>query len=299
MSNGNVNRADVTANLKDVYGNIVNDHVQLTFYNKNVQSLSQTFDVDFDGVTAATLPGVPAFPTGLAEVFIKPTKYRYKSIFINVVGGEDNSIKEDFFVDPSQARPTLIDFQDIQDKTYAGDLMRILQDSQIGQAQWSGLSPRNRATIFNLSAKMLRETTSAGQRLIELVNTIDQTWLDEQHRERIYTRVDNSLPGSLLNYPEKFEPVSGVLHHFPPSGWTPIDGPNSFKTRDAAGNIQFTFARNGDGQVMADIDLDDHKGVQHAADVLKHKITGKDTDPYDIHEILIYFQHLDPGYRLL
>ena len=50
---------------------------------------------------------------------------------------------------------------------------------------------------------------------------------------------------------------------------------------------------------MADIDLDDHKGIQHAADVLKHKITGKDTDPYDIHEILIYFQHLDPGYRLL
>jgi hypothetical protein len=50
---------------------------------------------------------------------------------------------------------------------------------------------------------------------------------------------------------------------------------------------------------MADIDLDDHKGLQHAADVLKHKITGKDTDPYDIHEILVYFQHLDVGYRLL
>ncbi len=299
MSNGNVNRADVTANLKDVYGEIVSNHVKLTFYNKNVQSLSQAFDVDFDGVNAATLPGVPAFPTGLAEVFIKPTKYRYKSVFINVVGGEDNSIKEDFFVDPSQAKPTLIDFQDIQDKAYAGDLLRILQDSQIGQAQWAGLNPRNRATIFNLSAKVFRETTGADQRLIELVNTIDQTWLDEQHRERIYALVDSALPNSLLSYPDKFEQVSGVLHHFPPGGWAPINGPDSFKTRDAAGNIQFTFARNGDGQVMADVDLDDHKGIQHAADVLKHKITGKDTDPYDIHEILIYFQRLDPGYRLL
>src|SRR5437762_11791612 len=181
MSDGNVNRADVTANLKDVYGEIVSNHVNLTCYSKNIQCLCQAFDVDFDGVNAATLPGVPAFPTGLAEVFIKPTKYRYKSVFINVVGGEDNSIKEDFFVDPSQAKPTLIDFQDIQDKAYAGVLLRILQDSQIGQAQWAGLNPRNRATIFNLSAKMFRETTGAGQRLIELVNTIDQTWLDEQH----------------------------------------------------------------------------------------------------------------------
>jgi len=297
--NGNINRADVTASLKDVYGKIVSDHVQLTFYNKNVQSLSQQFDVDFDGAHAATLPDVPAFPTGLAEVFIKPVKYRYKSIFINVVGGEDNSIKEDFFVDPSQATPVLIDFQDIPNKAYAADLMRILQDSNIDSARWSGLSMRNRATIFNLSAKMLRETTRTGQPLIALVTTIDHTWLDEQHRERVYALVEDTLLASLLNYPEHFEPVSGVLHHFPPGGWTPIEGSNSFKTRDAAGNIQFTFARNGEGQVMADIDLDDHKGLQHAADVLKHKITGKDTDPYDMHEILVYFQNLNPGYRLL
>jgi hypothetical protein len=295
--NGNINRADVTANLKDVYGLIIADHVQLTFYNKNVQSLSLQFDADFNG-QPVVLPGVPAFPTGLAEVFIKPTKYRYKSIFINVVGGEDNSIKEDFFVDPSKATPRLIDYGDIPGKAYGGDLMRILQDSSIDSGRWSALDMRNRATIFNLSAKMQRETTQTTQPLIELVKTIDQTLLDRQHRERIYAMVQESLLQSLLNSPERFEPVPGVLHHFPP-GWTPINAPNSFKTRDAAGNIQFTFARNGDGRLLADIDLDDHKGIQHAADVLKHKITGKDTDPYDIHEILLYFQHLDPGYPLL
>jgi hypothetical protein len=295
--NGNINRADVTARLKDVNGELIRDQVQLTFYNKNVQSLSQRFDVHFDGANAATMPGVPAFPTGLAEVFIKPTKYRYKSVFINVVGGEDNSIKEDFFVDPSEASPTLIEFQDIPSKAYAADLVRILQDSHIGAAQWSALGLRNRATIFNLSAKMHRETIRTGQPLIELVNTIDPIRLDDQHRERIFALVKDTLLASLQNFPQHFEPVSGVLHHFPP-GWVPVAEPNSFKTRDAAGNIQFTFARNQDGQVMADIDLDDHKGLQHAADVLKHKITGKDTDPYDIHEILVYFQHLDPGYRL-
>ena len=78
--NGNVNQADVTAILKNVYGWIVEDQVELTFYNKNVQSLSQNFEVNCDGNSPAILNEVPAFPTGLAEVFIKPTRHRYKSI---------------------------------------------------------------------------------------------------------------------------------------------------------------------------------------------------------------------------
>lgn len=59
-----------------------------------------------------------------------------------------------------------------------------------------------------------------------------------------------------------------------------------------------TFAQSNSNALLADIDLDDHKGIKHAADVLKHKITGKNTDPYDLHQILIYFQGLDPDYRL-
>jgi hypothetical protein len=72
----------------------------------------------------------------------------------------------------------------------------------------------------------------------------------------------------------------------------------SFKTRDTAGNLQLTFARHPDGRMMADIDLDDHQGIAHAADVLRHKISGKDTHPYDIHNILVLFQNCDPGYSL-
>lgn len=49
---------------------------------------------------------------------------------------------------------------------------------------------------------------------------------------------------------------------------------------------------------MADIDIDDHQGIAHAADVLKHKITGQDTHPFDIHQILIFFQGVDPGYEI-
>src|ERR1043165_7776870 len=155
----NVNRADVLVNLRDVFGHTITDEVEITFFNQKVQSLNQKFTAQFNGAPV-TLQGVAAFPLGLAQVFIKPTRYRSKSIFINVMPGEQNPINEDFFVDPDFAQPRSIAFQDLAGKTYGGRLLQILQDSGIDEAGWNSIDPRNRATILNLSAKMLKETTS-------------------------------------------------------------------------------------------------------------------------------------------
>ena len=294
-----VNRANVTANLRNVKRNTIEDKVQLIFRNQRADSLSQRFDdIDFPG-SPRVLPGVPSFPMGLAQVFINPTRYRFKSIFINVVGGEQNLIDEDFFVDPDQATPKGLDFNNLAGKSYGARLLEILAASPINEADWNALDKRNRATVLNLSAKMVRETTKDGKQLIDQVTGILPGLLDNQHRERIYAPVDKDLLAKLLDFPTKFKSVNGGLHHFP-EGFLPVSGVNSFKTGDKAGNIQLTFATNADGtNFLADIDLDDHDGIEHAADVLKHKITGKETDPYDIHEILIFFQQLDPEYNLV
>lgn len=292
----NINRADVTINLKDVHGQTITDEVEVTFYNQKVQSFNQRFNVKFKG-TAAVLPGVPAFPNGLAEVFIKPKRYRYKSIFINVIGGQKNSINEDLFVDPDKARPKLMDFDDLKAKVYGADLLRILDNSGIKKAAWNELDKRNRATVLNLSAKMFHDKLKNGDSLIGNVEIIVQKLLDKNHRERIYATVNGNFLGALRKFPEQFRSVSGSLHKFF-DDWTPVSQQNSFKSRNNAGNIQFTFATNPSGESLADIDLDDHTGIKHAADVLKHKITGANTNPYDLHQILIYFQGIDPGYRL-
>lgn len=293
----NINRADVTVNLKDVYGQPITDEVEITFYNQKVQSLNQRFTVKFKG-TPAVLPGVPSFPTGLAEVFIKPKRYRYKSRFINVVGGEKNSINEDLFVDPNHARPTLMDFDDLKAKLYGTELLRILEKSGIKKAAWNDLNKLNRATIMNLSAKMFHDTLKNGDSLITNVESMVAKLLDKDHRERIYAVVNNNLLGALRKFPERYRGVSGSLHKFF-DDWIAVSQQNSFKSRNNAGNIQFTFATNAAGGSLADIDLDDHTGIKHAADVLKHKITSANTNPYDIHQILVYFQGIDPGYRLL
>ncbi|HEU4870422.1 MAG TPA: hypothetical protein VFT08_06200 [Pyrinomonadaceae bacterium] len=292
-----VNRADVTVNLRDVYGQTITDEVEITFYNQKVQSLNLRFEVKFKG-TPAVLPGVPAFPTGLAEVFIKPKRYRYKSIFMNVVGGEKNAINEDVFVDPDKARPMLMDFDDLKSKLYGTDLLRVLEKSGIKKAKWDALDKRNRATVLNLSAKMFNDKLKNGDALITSVDSIVEKMLDKDHRERIYAVINGDLLAALRKFPERFRSVSGSLHKFF-DDWVPVSQQNSFKSRNDAGNIQFTFATNPAGGSLADIDLDDHTGIAHAADVLRHKITGANTNPYDLHQILIYFQGIDPGYKLL
>jgi len=297
----NVNRADVLVSLRDVFGQPLVDEVEIVFKNLNASHLSQRFTVKMKGEAEPfTLPGVPAFPTGRAEVIIIPKKYRLKTLSMTVFTGtpNPNHISEVFLLNPDKARPTLMDFQDLPAKPYGDELLRILAESKINKAAWDGLDKRNRATILNLSAKMLRETTKNGQPVIKQVKTIDKKLLDKKNRARIYSNTSDGLLDALRKFPERFRSVSGVLHNFPP-GLTSVSQDNSFKSRDEAGNIQLTFATDAAGAFFADIDLDDHSGVEHAFDVLKHRLSGDDTDPYNIHQILAFFQGLDPGYRLL
>lgn len=293
----NVNREDVTVDLRDVYGQTIHDRVRIRFYNQTAHSLSQEFQVNFNGAPKQ-LPGVPASPAGLAHVYIEPTKYRYKTIVKNVLSGKPNSIDEDFFVDPSRARPSGIDYADIKSKSFGSELLEILKATKIREQEWNDFDKRIRATIMNLCAKMKREKTANGMNILEQIGSIDRTWLDTKHRERIYAYTSNQLLRNIRKGASVFRAVSGGMHHFP-EGWEMVNTPESFKTNDKAGNMQLTFAKNTKEESLVDIDIDDHSGLRHAADVLGHIISGKDTDPYDIHEILLYFQKLDPEYTLV
>jgi hypothetical protein len=295
----NINRSDVQVDFKDVHGQTIRDKVEVKIYNTQLQSLKDVYNVNFNG-NLALLSQVPAFPTGHAQLIITPTKYRFKQRLISVQAGETNKITEFFFVEPSKANPHPIEFADLAAKSYGEDLLRILGASKIGATAWNKLDKKNRCTILNLCAKMSRETVKNGAKVITLIESIDQTWLDNKHFERIYARVRKEMLQALRNHAQVYFSVNGGLHHFP-GGWTSVKGSDSFKTlRDSAGNIQFTFAeQDGEDGYLVDIDLDDHTGLAHVADVLKHKFSGKNTSPYDIHQTLVFAQQLDPEYRLL
>jgi hypothetical protein len=94
-----------------------------------------------------------------------------------------------------------------------------------------------------------------------------------------------------------FTSESGALHHLP-SQFVGYTSAGSFKTTEKYGNLQLTFFMKGD-ECVADIDIDDAKGLEHFFQVLNNMLPGNDTHPYTIHEILIAYQKLDPGYTFV
>jgi hypothetical protein len=91
-----------------------------------------------------------------------------------------------------------------------------------------------------------------------------------------------------------FFETPSALHH-PPAGF---DSAGSWKTPDHYGNLQVTFFASPE-QWVADIDVDDAGGLAHAFQVLRNHLENRATHPYDIQQILILHQKLDPGYDLV
>ncbi len=288
MPNG-LNRSSVLVSLTDVYAKILRDNVNLKFYNVRLASEKSEATVTFSD-RPITIDGLPAFPEGMSQVFITPTKYRSKSIFINVQADGSTQIHEVFFVDPDNVQPQFPAFPDIQGQPRWAGLARLLGASNISTSQaWNGLDDQQKAGLFNLYCKMNATQLAGGRLVTDFVQRVEQFL-----PARIFARVDPNLINLVGSATQIFHTVPGALHSFQPP-WQPTVPDNSWKTFDSAGNIQLTFATDGTN-FLADIDIDDHQGIQHAFDVIQHTVTGKDTHPYDIHEILIFFQHLDPGY---
>lgn len=287
----NVNRSSIVLNLTNVSGKFLKAHLELKIYNRQLSSLNQRLETPLNG-KPVTLNNIPAAPVGLAELFLNPDGYRYKSIFVNVPSGRPLAVDETFFLDPSSAVPAFPTFTEISTAKPWEGLWEVLDQSGVSTASaWKKLSDLQKAGLFNIHAKAQGETVAGGQSVWSFV-----TEVMDFRPERILARVAPGLLGQLQGLPEKFRAVSGALHTFP-QGWQPVGQNGSFKTFDQAGNLQVTFAQKGP-DFLADIDIDDHSGAKHVEDVLKHTITGKDTHPYDIHQILAFFQGLDPGYEL-
>ena len=67
---------------------------------------------------------------------------------------------------------------------------------------------------------------------------------------------------------------------------------------DRYGNLHLTFFTDGT-KWRVDVDIDDAGGLEPVFQVLRNSLTGKPTHPYNIHEILLGHQRMDPGYDLL
>ena len=284
------NKGKVTASLRNVRRRIIHDKVRFAFANQRVRSNNRRAKVTFSG-SSRILSGIPAGPHGLYQVFINPEKYRRKSIFL-MLFGKSGKIDEILFIDPDYATVSFPKYSSLKSgKTK--QLAEVLGRSNFTATKYNQLADLHKAGLLNLFAKMESTRLPKRSTVFSHVNRITKV-----KPARIFATVSGELLVQVKADREGFHAASGTLHD-PPPGWKHIkNGPGSFKTPDRAGNLQLTFFINQRGNYMVDADIDDHQGIGHAFDVIKHKVTKKDTHPYDIHQILIFFQGVDPGYEL-
>ncbi len=287
----NMNEGFIRPLLRNVSGGFIRDRVAFTFKNLTLSSRDRAFQVDLPDVKKA-LPrlSLPAEPHGLYQVFVVPDRYRSKSLFVKVRPNITSELESEFFIRPSKARPRFPSFVTLDTKEEWANLRRVWGDSGFGAAEYDQLSPAQKGTLFNLHAKMRNQTVSGGHDVFSFVRRFVRV-----EEERVFCRADaNLLPLTRQNV-EGFRFVPGSLHAGFSTGFQRVA---SFKTQESVGNLQLTFATDPTGQLEVDADLDDHAGIRHAFDVLRHGLTGDKTDPFDIHEVLIHFHKIDPGYYL-
>jgi len=276
--------------LRDVYGDLLKEKVDIILRH---QVLSQVVKVSNNASTKIQIKGLSGAPQGLYRIEVDPPAYQYVSQFINLKASGTTALEFTFPIDPSKVKAVKFP---VFGNTEA-DLQRMLENSEKvlgfeakkGKALYDALDDIRRAGLLNITAKTRATLLTNGRTVLSYIQE-----LREIRGDRFFAAVPKELREETKNSVSEglFHPADSSLHH-PPADFTRA---GSFKTPDHYGNLQLTFFMNQAGDCVADIDIDDAAGIEHVFQVLKNKLSGNSTHPYNIHEILVGYQHNDPGY---
>jgi len=278
--------------LRDVYGKFLGEKVDIILRH---QVLSEVKKVSPTVTGKVEIAGLRGAPQGRYRFEIDPPSYQYISEFINMKASGITSRSLTFPIDPGKV--TAVNFQAYT--KLVAELQELLEKSdnvlsfegKKGKDLYDSLDDIRKAGLLNIATKSDATTLTNGRTVLSYVNR-----LNEIRGDRFFCDVPKELRSETKNSVAEglFHKVSGSLHN-PPPGFVDAE---SFKTSDRYGNLQLTFFTNGEA-FKADIDIDDAGGFEHVFQVLRNKLSGNPTHPYNIHEILVGHQHLDPGYTFV
>jgi hypothetical protein len=244
---------------------------------------------------STTVTNLFAEPNGVYRVSIDPPSYLPVSQFVSVKGSGVTPLNVVFPIDARKVKQ-------MRRPTYASlpeDAVRVLEASdtvlsfegKTGDTLYDAIDDVRRAGLLNIFAKTRATTFANGRSVLSYIAK-----LTELRGDRFFARIPRELREETKNAAQAglFFEAPDALHH-PPDGFTSA---GSYKTPDHYANLQLTFFARGD-EWCADIDIDDAGGLGHVFQVLRNTITNRATHPYDIHELLVYHQKLDPRYDLL
>jgi hypothetical protein len=279
--------------LCDVYGERLQEKVDIRLRHQTLSD--EVLLRAMDASRNIRIAGLQSVPQGLYKIEIDPPSYLPISQFVNVKEGDKSGRTLKFPVDSQKV--VEVDFPLYGE--LLKDCRRILAKSndvlgylgKKGEQLYSALDDVRRAGLLNIIAKSNSTLLSNKRSVLSYVRS-----LHEVRGDRFFATVTHELREETKNSVADriFDEVDGSLHH-EPDGFTRA---GSFKTSDHYGNLQLTFFSNG-SDWRADIDIDDANGLEHTFQVMRNALTGRPTHPYDIHQILLNHQGLDPGYRFV
>lgn len=226
------------------------------------------------------------------SVQVDPASYRATGQFV-MVGAGSTDLTMTFPVDPAKVTRIVPPAFN----ALGPDGQRLLNDTQdllgfpglSGNGLYEKVDDIRKAGLLNIIAKTSASVLTNGKavssylvRLVELRGDRFHAVVPKELREE----TKNSAQAGL------FHEVPGGMHR-PPDGF---EHAGSWKTPDNYGNLQLTFFSKG-ADWVADIDIDDAGGLGHVFQVLRNELTQQPTHPYNIREVLITHQKLDPGYE--
>ena len=286
------NNVRLRLNLRDVFGEPLGGKVDILLRH---QVLSEVKKASANASSVIEITGLRGTPQGLYRMDIDPPSYQYVSQFVNLKASGITSLNLTFPIDPGKVKS-------VKFPAFSGlsnDLTRLLEsservlsfDGKKGKALYDDLDDIRKAGLLNIGAKAGRTSLTNRRTVLSYIEE-----LQEIRGDRFFVRVTKELREETKNSVAEglFHPVDGSLHR-PPSGFSSA---GSFKTSDHYGNLQLTFFTNDDNWV-ADVDIDDAAGIEHVFQVLRNKFSGQPTHPYNIHEILVGYQKIDPGYKFV
>jgi hypothetical protein len=286
------NQGKLRVSLTDVRKRRITEEVDVILRHR---TLTETKKAQVKAGAASTITNLRARPQGVYQVFIDLPSYQPISQFIEIRSSGITRLDLVCAIDPKKVRKLdLPAFPDLLE-----DARRTLEasDSVLGFEGLSGaallakLDFIRQAGFMNIMAKSTQTVFANGRsvasyfhKLLELRGDRFFVIVPQELREE----TKNSVPDGL------FEKVSAVLHHIHEG----FEEAGSFKTQDRYGNLQLTFSVR-ESQWRADVDIDDAGGIEHVFQVLRNALTGSPTHPYNIHQLLLQHQKLDPGYDLV
>lgn len=241
------------------------------------------------------IPNLYSNPQGLYRLEVDPLGYMPMSEFVNIASGKPTSVQVTCPVDPNKVVkvefPAYADLPNQAQALLTNSPSVLGFEHKLGADLYTALDDIRRAGFLNIIAKCAHTQLTSGALVIQSLQQ-----LIECRGDRFFCKVTQQLREDTKNSVAAgiFFEAPELLHH-PPGGFTSAD---SFKTYDHYGNLQLSFFSNG-ADWVADIDIDDANGLEHVFQVLRNFVENRPTHPYDIHEILVSYQKIVPGYHLI